>query len=485
MVEELVERYGEGLVRKLSEKYCFNAEEAMEYVSLRSKRVEEKKKKSVHQKPKVVLPWAGMLINGWCKGLRPNHGLISQCTQEPTNDGYCKTCLKQVQTKGQPKCGTVEARIATEAKGEIYKNPETGKAPVKYGTVLAKLNIDKATALSEAKKFGIEIPESEFVVETKKQGRPRKEPAKVKESSGDDMLASLVQQAVATSGSGTTSSSDSESETEGGPKFSESEQNERTSLIETLSSFTPKPEFDTETITVNDLKTLLKKTEEYQAERAKLEPTVAKILETDAEFANAPTDLMVSDIQTIKDWIKDYKARVKDKKEAEKVAKEAEKVAKKAAKEAVERTKLIAKMEKFKNPPDFDSETILISELKELIKTTKATEDAAKEQVKKERQAKKEGKHIPKIETAPAPAPAPEPEPELEHDPIYDAETEDEEEEIKVVKMTIDGKEYLLDENTNIVYDPESEEAIGAWNPITKQIEKVEEPGDEDSEDEG
>ena len=474
-IEKLLMDYGQDLVRKLSERYGFDLEEGLRLVNLSEMGTKMRKEsKGRHKKPSVPLPWTGVVVECWCRGLRPNHGLISQCTQEAKSDGLCGTCLKQSHAKGKPKCGTVDLRMTADEKGEIYKNPETGKPAVKYGTVMAKLNIDRKTAETEAAKLGITIPESEFEVEIKKQGRPRKEAKPTVVTSGDDVLANLVKQAVASSASGTPTSSDSENES-GGPKFSDAEQIERKTLMETLSTFETSPEYHSETITPSELKIMIKECEEkakHSAELAKLEPTISKIIETDGEFANAPEDLMTKDIKFIKNWIKEYKRRKKD---AEKAAKDAEKAAKKTAKEAAERTKLIAKMAKFKNPPDFDSESITIDALKELIKTTKENEDAAKEQVKKERAEKKAGKKSPEPVAQPA-------HDELkQEDPIYDAETEDEENETQVVEFEHEGKTYYRSDD-NILFDPKTHEAVGLWNEEKKTIDEIEEPDTDEEE---
>lgn len=43
-------------------------------------------------------------------------------------------------------------------------------------------------------------------------------------------------------------------------------------------------------------------------------------------------------------------------------------------------------------------------------------------------------------------------------------------EEIRVKRITIDGKKYLREISNNILYDEETQEEVGFWNPDTKKI---------------
>ena len=45
---------------------------------------------------------------------------------------------------------------------------------------------------------------------------------------------------------------------------------------------------------------------------------------------------------------------------------------------------------------------------------------------------------------------------------------------MKVRKFEHDGTTYLRDENTNILYDLESQDEVGIWNPETKSIDELE-----------
>ena len=70
---------------------------------------------------------------------------------------------------------------------------------------------------------------------------------------------------------------------------------------------------------------------------------------------------------------------------------------------------------------------------------------------------------------------------------LPDEEDEEEEEEeppptkVSVTRLQIDGKLYLKSKD-NILYDPDTKEEVGLWNPKTKTIEEI--PDEDDDEDE-
>ena len=52
-----------------------------------------------------------------------------------------------------------------------------------------------------------------------------------------------------------------------------------------------------------------------------------------------------------------------------------------------------------------------------------------------------------------------------------------------VTRIQISGKQYLKS-SVNILYDPDTKEEVGLWNPITKKIEELPEDEDEEEEEE-
>ena len=153
----------EEVVNKLSEKYEFDAEEAMEFLGVVTFKKPKKSKK-------VQLPWCGMVIPNCCQALKVNKGLHSQCLNDKVEEGeFCKSCQKDADKNGgTPSKGTASARIDpdyTDAKG---------KAPVNYGNYMKKEGITRESAEAEAAKWGVTIPEEQFLVVDTKKGRKKK-----------------------------------------------------------------------------------------------------------------------------------------------------------------------------------------------------------------------------------------------------------------------------------------------------------------------
>ena len=161
------------------------------------KKAAAKKSKPAHIKSAFALPWTGKVVEEWCQGLRPNSGMLSQCCQAPKSDDLCSTCFKQKQTTGRVKCGTVQDRLAADAEGVAYKNPDTGKVAVTFAKAMMgnkKNPITKEMAIEEAAKFGLVIPDSEFEVAEKRKGRP---PAEKPLTKGEELLNEMIKKAVA------------------------------------------------------------------------------------------------------------------------------------------------------------------------------------------------------------------------------------------------------------------------------------------------
>ena len=222
------------VIHALADKYGFDAKEAMAICQISEIKVKksanrvkgEGKVRSTKAKaepkpkrevPAFPLPFCGQAVDGWCLGLRLNHGLHSQCTMERLAGGdYCKTCQKQCDknASGKPTYGCVADRMACELLE--YRDPKAHKQTLPFANVMSKLNITRETAEAEALKFGLTIPEEHFVErasrrgrpkkdasasdtdsesgdsQPKKRGRPKKEKKVIAASIGDDLIASLV-----------------------------------------------------------------------------------------------------------------------------------------------------------------------------------------------------------------------------------------------------------------------------------------------------
>lgn len=162
------------LVETLSSNYGFDVDEAMSKLNLTvSIEREEKRKPKVAkiQIPEIPLPFCNKIIDGCCQGIRPNHGLFTQCTQKPQKNGvYCKTCNKHAEENetNKPKNGNINDRVDKDD----WISPE-GKSPSNYAKIMKKLNITREKAEEEASKMGWTIAEKEFEEQKKKAGRPK------------------------------------------------------------------------------------------------------------------------------------------------------------------------------------------------------------------------------------------------------------------------------------------------------------------------
>ena len=178
----------EGVLKALSEAHGFDYEEAhgvmMRACSSSSSSSCSSPKSSCSSslssaksvRPGLVLPWCGKSVEGWCSGLRLNHGLLSQCTNKA--EGLCKTCGKHADGDGRPTYGLVSDRVAwdLEHPSSPFRNHK-GKACKSYGVVMEKLGLSREMAETEARRFGLTIPEKEFEVRKAQKGRPRKSPS--------------------------------------------------------------------------------------------------------------------------------------------------------------------------------------------------------------------------------------------------------------------------------------------------------------------
>ena len=216
--------YGSELVSELALKYGFDAGEALRGLEIDVVPTTKKKegKAATRLTPGIPLPYCGVVKEDWCNGIRLNHGLYTQCTQVPGENGLCKTCTNQTlkSDTGKPTYGVIQDRYNTTNPQMEFRDPK-GKLVTSYGKVMAKLNITRGEAEAEAEKFGFTIAEEQFEVKVTKRGRPKKataasdtesegepeqpkkrgRPKKVKKvvstNAGDDLIASLLAQAKA------------------------------------------------------------------------------------------------------------------------------------------------------------------------------------------------------------------------------------------------------------------------------------------------
>jgi len=151
-------------VKRLANKYGFNADEATEFLL----------SGGVHVKlpplEKSKLPWCGSVDASCCKAIVKNAGLFTQCTSAALDGGWCKKCAKDVEKNGTPANGDVEARLV----GDImaYK---VGKTEVKpYIEYMMKNGITREQVEEAVAAHGLTIDPRQF--EKKKRGRKNTTP---------------------------------------------------------------------------------------------------------------------------------------------------------------------------------------------------------------------------------------------------------------------------------------------------------------------
>ena len=126
-------------------------------------------------KPETLLPFCGVIVEDWCKGVRFNHGLHTQCTNASKGERYCKTCTKSATSSasGKPTYGDIDDR-ATE--GVDYRDPK-GKRTLPFANVAEKLSLSIEAAKEAATKMGWSIPGPQLVKRKVQRGRPAKSAA--------------------------------------------------------------------------------------------------------------------------------------------------------------------------------------------------------------------------------------------------------------------------------------------------------------------
>ena len=119
------------------------------------------------------LPFIGVVNEQWCQGVRKCHDLYSQCTNKPSKDGeLCKTCAKG----GSPKYGMISERLSVMQETSSVLGHYRNSKIAQYGNVMAKLGIEKESAIAELKKFygdDVVIPEEIWETPKARRGRPK------------------------------------------------------------------------------------------------------------------------------------------------------------------------------------------------------------------------------------------------------------------------------------------------------------------------
>ena len=124
-------------------------------------------------KPTMILPFCGVVVTDWCKGVRLNHGLHTQCTNRTTKGArYCTTCNKSASSSegGKPTFGDIEDRVGHDVD---YRDPK-GTLTKPYANVAEKLGLNLTEAATAAEpRLGWTIPAAQLVKRTRGQKQPQ------------------------------------------------------------------------------------------------------------------------------------------------------------------------------------------------------------------------------------------------------------------------------------------------------------------------
>ena len=326
-------------------------------------------------KPSMLIPFCGEIVEGWCKAVRLNHGLHTQCTNGVDDEEYCSTCSKHAEhsATSKPPYGDIRDRAKF---GVDYRDP-SGRQTTPYANVAAKMKLDVAKAKVEAAKFGWSIPEEQLVLKERKRGRPKSTKcAAVSDTSSegnkvsspqDDLIAKLVMEAA----------DDAASTVSSGSSLSSSQILLKKVRAKTVVVSQKKWTLSDIAVEAKAAKEAAKAAKEAaKAERAR----VAAEAKAARDAAKAVRDAA----KAAKDAERAEKARVaaeaKAERDAAKAAKVAEQEAAKAAKEAAKAAKEAAKVEKVR-----------------LLEEAKAAKIAEQEEAKAAKLAEKEAAKAEKV----------------------------------------------------------------------------------------
>jgi hypothetical protein len=129
------------------------------------------------------LPYCGVVVDAWCKGIRPNHGTYSQCQNAVSGDtDYCNTCgdyAKKLST-GKPKNGDIRDRVDSEDPMKVSIDGKDKDCKT-YATVMDKLKFKGELTWDVVQELvhkfvgaDVEIPDLQKKTTPKKRpGRPK------------------------------------------------------------------------------------------------------------------------------------------------------------------------------------------------------------------------------------------------------------------------------------------------------------------------
>jgi hypothetical protein len=153
-----------GVVRVLGEKYGFDEEEALVYLSLKKEEGKERGMKCSFQ-----VPFDGVVKENCCFGVKKSGGLYNQCTMAKKDGEWCKGCVSQ-KLKGKD-YGDIRERAAM---GEEWRAPDGSKA-TSFSKIMKKNKLTREMVEEELTRCGmVMLSEAHFEEEKSSRGRPKK-----------------------------------------------------------------------------------------------------------------------------------------------------------------------------------------------------------------------------------------------------------------------------------------------------------------------
>ena len=522
-LENAATQYAIQCVEKCALEYNFPAEDAVRFLNLENftlqvremkKRSSGKKTKEVKEKPveavkektlKAVkekpvkaakeykaafaLPFVvSRVLEDGCHGLAFNGGLFTQCQKiRMSQSSYCKACQMEADgsSTGSPSNGTVEERCS---QGLMDFRDSKGRAPIAYTKIMEKLNLTREQVEIEAGKLNMIIDEAHFaVVETTKvaTGRPKASKKKTvtveaESMAVEDLFAQLVEE-DSEEETATVLMDDSDSESVEDTK--DLEKGERNQMKDA----------DSES---KKMEKAIRSAEKKAAEKAAKEQKIAdELAAKEQKIADelaakeAKKQQLEADKIAKAQKIADEKAAKEQKIAADKLAKEqkiAEDLAAKEQKIAEDLAAKEAKKQQLEAEKIAKAEKIAADKLakEQKIAEDLAAKEAKKQQLEADRIAKEQKKAEPKAVAKKPEAKKPEAKKPVAVEKAVEKAVEAPKTKVTVKRITIEGKQYLKTAN-NMLYDPETKEERGIYDPETNTLKPLPDESDEEVEEDG
>jgi len=400
-----------------------------------------------------------------CHGLAYNHGLFNQCSKKKLDTGnYCKNCQKESDQSGQPSCGTIEARLSSDLLE--YTDPK-GRKPIAYLKVLEKQKYSVDTVKEFIMRENIEVEAIHFECNEQKRGRPKSKIVKqVEAATVEDLFATLVND-------DTVSLADTEimtdSEDEGESAEAVAAEAVRAEAVR-VAAEAKKSELAAEKEARVSMR--CEETEQKKCEKEAKAQQLAAEKEAKLQQLAAEKEAKQKEKEANAQQAAAEKEAKLQQLAAEKEAKAQQLAAEKEAKQKEKEAKLQqAAAEKEAKAQQLAAEKAAKAKQAAAEKEAKVKQAAAEKEAKVDKKVGKVGKKATKEVTVKAAAA-----------PVASAaavEAEEEEEEVSVRAILINGKKYLKSDS-NMLYDPESQDAVGIYEPATNSIKALPEESDDE-----